>query len=498
MTPTPKPDTPSSEHAAMSPFWAMVDVCLSGADAVIAAGEAWLPKPPAETDDDYEYRRKNAKFTNVYSDIVGGLAAKPFSEPVKLLEEGSSPELQALAEDIDGRGNSLHVVAGEIFYAGLNYEIDWILVDYTKASLPESGRSLTLAEEKAQNLRPYWVRIPAGRMLSALPALIGGKVAYVHARFREDIIERKGYVEVVKERIREFNREPLNGGGYAPATWVLWEKQKNAKGEDEWIQIDGGTVSIGEIALTPFITGRKNGTGRRVPPLKDALFLQREHYQQETCLKYAREMTAFPMLAGNGVAPQIEKGKVVPVPVGPKSVLYAPPNGDSATHGEWKFIEPGAESLKFLAEEVKRTEQQLRELGRQPLTAQSGNLTVVTTAFAAQKGNSAVQAWALNLKDALEQAFRFTAMWLKDTTSNPSVQVFTDFDISMGDDIAPDMLKDMRAQGDISGETYRTEAKRRGVLSAEFDETKEAARFTAEAAKAPKPTATTPEPKITA
>lgn len=481
MTKTPGLDTPSAEHAAMTPFWSMVDVCLSGADAVIAAGEAWLPKPPAETDDDYEYRRKNAKFTNVYADIVGGLAAKPFSEPVKLVEQGSTPELQKLAEDIDGRGNSLHVVAGEVFYAGLNYEVDWILVDYTRARTPESGRPLTQAEEKAQRLRPYWVRIPAACMIDARPALIGGEIAYVHARFHENTVLRDGYAEVAKKRIREFDRAEQADGTYGPATWKLWEQRKNAKNEDEWVEIDGGSVSIGVIALTPFITGRKTGKGRRIPPLKDALFLQREHYQQETCLKYAREMTAFPMLAGNGVQPAIEKGKVVPVPVGPKSVLYAPPNGDSASHGEWKFIEPSAESLKFLAEEVRRTEQQLRELGRQPLTAQSGNLTVVTTAFAAQKGNSAVQAWALNLKDALEQAFRYTAMWLKDETSNPVVQVFTDFDISMGDDMAPAMLKDMRAQGDISGETYRTEAKRRGVLSAEFDEAKEQARITAEA-----------------
>jgi hypothetical protein len=77
-------------------------------------------------------------------------------------------------------------------------------------------------------------------------------------------------------------------------------------------------------------------------------------------------------------------------------------------------IEPDATSLKFLAEEIEKTIQQMRELGRQPLTAQTGNLTVVTTQFAAQKGNSAIQAWALNLKDAMENALRYTAMWLKE------------------------------------------------------------------------------------
>lgn len=103
------------------------------------------------------------------------------------------------------------------------------------------------------------------------------------------------------------------------------------------------------------------------------------------------------------------------VPVGPKSVLFAPPAGDG-THGEWDFIEPSAASLTFLAKDVEATEKQLRELGRQPLTAQTGNLTVVTTDFAAQKGNSAIQAWCLNLKDALEEALRLTCLWLGDSS----------------------------------------------------------------------------------
>lgn len=116
------------------------------------------------------------------------------------------------------------------------------------------------------------------------------------------------------------------------------------------------------------------------------------------------------MLTGNGITPPVdEKGNTVMAPIGPSVVLYAPPNTDGGQHGEWKFIEPNASPLKFLAEEIGKTEQQLRELGRQPLTAQTGNLTVVTTAFAAQKGNSAVQAWALNLKDCLEQALAYTS-----------------------------------------------------------------------------------------
>jgi hypothetical protein len=48
-------------------------------------------------------------------------------------------------------------------------------------------------------------------------------------------------------------------------------------------------------------------------------------------------------------------------------------------------------------------------------------MTVVQAGMNAQKANSAIQAWALGLKDALEQAFVFTALWLGEKTS-PSVR----------------------------------------------------------------------------
>src|SRR4030095_6548482 len=107
----------------------------------------------------------------------------------------------------------------------------------------------------------------------------------------------------------------------------------------------------------------------------------------------------------------------------------------------------------------KERERQLRELGRQPLTADSGNLTVVTTAFAASKGNSAVQAWVINLKDALEQALQLPARWQAESVE-PEVSVHTDFAIDMESDQAGTVLLEMRRHKDISRAALIEEAKR--------------------------------------
>lgn len=475
------PDATSSDYDAMKPYWDQVDAILEGAGAIRAAGELYLPQFPNEQTADYTYRRENARFTNIYADIVSNLASKPFAEEVSLKDPAPS-QYAALAEDIDGQGNNLNVFASQTFFAGVNYAIDWIFVDYSRVRPRTDGRPLTLDDQRKQKLRPYWVHVPAKRMLAVYSDVVGGEQLFVHARISENITRREGFNEVCIERVRVLNREPIFAVGpegeitdqivaYAPATFEVWEKvTRTVRKGSTWEVVDQGPVTIGVIPIVPFITGRrKDGSWRFIPPMQGVADLQIEHYQQETALKSIKELTAFPMLAGNGVQPALNAdGSASPVPVGPRSVLYAPPtSGESASHGEWKFIEPSAESLRFLAEQVDSTEQAMRELGRQPLTATAG-ITVVTAALASQKASSAVQAWAFALKDSLEQSWALTAMYLNDNLE-PEVEVFTDFALESGDEKGPEWLRDMAKRGRLSKPTEWAEAKRRGVLSGDFD-----------------------------
>lgn len=471
------PDNPSSDYLAMKPYWTMVEAILQGAQAMRDAGAAYLPEFPGEDDKDYAYRLANAKFTNLFADIVSNLASKPFAEKVAL-DESAPEDIAGFAEDIDGRGNHIHVFAAETFFAGICNAIDWILVDYTTVQ-----PGATLAQERAAGARPYWVRVPANRMLAVYTATIEGREEIVHARMKEDLVERDGFKETTVERVRIFNREELldeagNAVGWGPATFqVLRRKTGTRRTASSWEIEAQGELTIGVIPLVPFITGRRIGAGWRfIPPMQDAANLQIEHYQQETKLKCAMDRTAFPLLAAEGVEPDRDgAGDPKPIRIGPGAVVYAPPYGDNGNHGEWNWKEPDAGSLKFLAEQINVCEQQMRELGRQPLTAQQG-ITVVSAAYAGQKASNAVQAWAWALKDALEQALVLTARWLN-RTEQPTVSIFTDFALEIGEDKGPDVLTKARATGDISQETFWSELKRRNILSADFDPEEERQRL---------------------
>jgi hypothetical protein len=497
------PKTPSSDYTSMMRYWQMVEAILGGAEKLrqpvgvgVTMGIAGPPTPPSilsnlnrdvqvgafeylpkfenETDGDYQRRRRNAPLTNIYSDISRNLASKPFSKTLELAEE-TPDQYKKLAENIDGQGNNLHVFAGETFKAGLDKGFDWILVDYTK--VPPGS---TLADEAGMGARPYWVRVQAERMLAVYSDFLNGNEIFVHARIYEPTVQRVDYVEQLVERVRVFNREPLysiKAGeesliiGYAPPTWEIWEcrmaQATDAQGKvtstETWTSIDNGRVTVGFIPLVPFRTGRRLGTTWKVdPPLRDLAYMQIEEFQQESNLKTIKELTAFPMLTGNGVTPPSDGSNIT---IGPHKVLFAPPTMEGRP-GTWAFIEPSAESLNFLKSDLEALRKSMKDLGMQPLT--DANLTVVTTANVAAKAHNAVQAWALGLKDALQQAWKFTALWLNQK-DEPLVNVHTDFGVDQEAGTELDALQKMQAAGTISKKLHFEENKRRGVLGDDAD-----------------------------
>lgn len=465
------PSTTSSDYDSMIDYWEKVDTLLGGVDALREAGQTYLPMFPDEPQALYNFRLEQSVLTNVYKDVAENLANKPFAKKVRFVEGKASPDIETLGEDIDGRGNNLHVFLWDTFFNGINNAIDWILVD----KMPmRPGASQ--AEERLAGARPYWVHVPAKNMLAVYSAIIKGKEQIIHARIHEPEIVRDGWTEILINRVRVFDR-PFDeiSKTYGPAVWEVWEEEivvagaGNSKDKTVWSKKSEGKIAIGVIALVPYVTGRRQGTSWVFSPaLRDAVDSQMDHYQQENGLKDIKTMTCYPMLSGSGVTPEKDaQGNNRRVPVGPRAVLFAPMDS-SGKAGEWKWIEINASSLTFLAGDLKKKEDQIRELGRAPLTAQSVGLTVVTSSYASQKANSAVQAWAFGLKDAAEQAFKFTSMYLGGTES-PEVWIYTDFPTESATEQAPRIIMDLRKAGEISRIAMFEELKRFNIVSPDYD-----------------------------
>lgn len=452
------------DSAAMLQYWDLTDTLVDGIEALRVAGEKYLPRFPAEMNENYKFRLKQTTvMTNIFADIVESLSVKPFERETMLIGDDIPADLIAFSEDVDGSGNNLSVFASGIFYNAVKSGIDWIFVDY-----PTIDPSIvTLADSKQAGLRPFWSHVLGRNVLEAKSKFIRSKEMLTYVRI---------YEPGKPDHVRVIERSPEG-----VVTWTLYVKTDiwNKEKETFFAPYDQGVMTIDEIPMVPFMTGRRDGkTFKFDPPLRAAADLQVHLYRQESGLNYATTLTAYPMLSGNGVKPEKDAaGNIKQIPVGPNCVLYAPPNADGSI-GSWRYVEPSSNSLVFLSNYIKEIILNLRELGRQPLTASSSNLTTVTTAFAAGKSKSSVKAWAIALKDALENAFRITAKWMG-SDHEAAVNVFTEFD-EFVDGKDYDALNAARQRGDLSRETFWEECKRRGLLSDQFNPEREETRLLAE------------------
>lgn len=454
------PSNPSGAYSRMEPAWEQIEDILDGPACIRAKRTKYLPKHESEDDAEYARRVAQAPWLPEFDDILAGLAAKPFAKDITF-KNGAPPDLVTLAEDIDGRGNNLTAFCREVFRKGIGLGCHAILVDNTG-----TGSALTVAQERQQGVRPYWVSICADDIIDLKTAFVGAREVAYHVRIEECAIIRDGYAEIEKERIREFNREPaLNAKGaivsLGPPTWTLWEARVAAEGVKVWDVIDGGTFApIDEIPLVFFWTGDREGPQYVRPPLGAIADKQIELYRVLSRKDEAYTKAGFPMLTANGLGPPTGGAKIE---VGPGRILFAP-----AAQASWDYIQPNPEVLKELRADVESIRDDIRRLGMQPLTPQGGDVSATASSIEGARAHSRVQAWALGLKDVIEQALVLTAKWLR-VPDTAEVTVHTDFLAGTMSQPGLDALVKARVAREISRVTYLEGLIRFGVLPGDYD-----------------------------
>ena len=459
------PSTPSIAHAQLAPMWAMIRAILQGAKAVKAAGETYLPKYPAESDPEYKRRKESAPWRPEFEDSIRAISSKSFTDETKLADEPSE-EMKSIAEDIDGRGNNLHVFARDMFEGGVTLGAHGILIDY-----PTMQANATLAEEKAAGARPYWVSVDADEIIAIWTERVGARERVVHLRLKETVTVVDGFEETQVEKIRVLE----------PGKWEIWHQVKRTDGTTAWELEDEGIVTLGEVPFVFFATAERRGAQYVRPPLLDLAEMQVELYRFMSSEEQIYTVAGSPMLTANGMAAPANGESVE---TGPGRVLYAP--GGEGLNTSWDYIQPDAQNLKAISEKSQQIIEDMRRLGLQPMLPKTGNVTATASGVDAAKAHSAVGTWANALKDALEQAFVFTAMWMK-STEQVSVSVHTDFQIGQYGDKEISELREARANGDLSQKTYWDELSRRGVLGPSFDADQEEKRLMEEIPGDPTP-----------
>lgn len=445
------------DMAAMLDYWDKSDDVIKGKQAVVDQGQKYLPKFADEEKDEYAVRLSLTKFTNVFRDIVDSLAAKPFEQELTLTtsdKETEAPqEIVDFFEDVDGAGNNMNIFAKRTMFNGIKSAIDWIFVDYPNVA---DNVVKTKADQKALALRPYWLHVRGRHMLEARRETINSKQVLTYVRVSEPSLTEK------KDAIRVMYRDEKTGS-------IHWDLYRYDEKTERYYLDDYGTLSITIIPYFPFIAGQPEGaTFEILPPMSDALELQLDLYRAESGLEFIKTLAAYPMLNAEGIIPEKDaQGKPKKLKIGAARVLYSPPSNNTGTAGKFHWIEPSADNQRFLKDDIKDIKLDLRELGRQPLTAQSSSLTIIAAGVAATKGRSAVVSWANSLKDTLENALLCTAEYMNLADYDPQLNIYTDFDDIVDNQNNVNALLKAHEQGVITDETLYEELKRYGVLSSD-------------------------------
>ena len=403
MAENPKAKDPSStseEYDIMAGRWALISALLGGSEAMRAAGRAFLPQHAAEQDRTYNERLACACLLNATAKTLERLVGKPFAEPIQLQDVPA--QISELFDDIDLKGNRLDVFARDWFEGGLAKAFCHVVVEFPK----KKEETRTLEQQRAANLRPYWVLVMPECLLDAREETVGGVRVLTHARIEESYDVVQGYTKVKRRRIRVFDKTA------AGVEVKLMVPEENAAGEvKEWKQ-DGPPRVLG-VPFIPIVTwysAKREGLMLAKPRLQDLAELNKTHWQSSSDQRHILTVARFPILAASGAAAPAKKGGKDGAPnvtIGPNKILWMPD-----PQGRYYYVEHTGAAIEAGRKDLQDLEAQMDSYGGQFLKAKPGTQTATEKSIDTAEATSELAAMVQTFQDAMALAFWMTAQWL--------------------------------------------------------------------------------------
>lgn len=472
---TDRPDIPHPSYHRMSVRWAKCRALMLGTDAIRAGEEDYLARFDEETDDSYAMRVGLAAISNGFERTVMASVGMLMQQEPELGEDMPSA-LKDLWENINAAGMHGAVFTRLLALDAIPDGHAGILVDYPRVANPGST---SMADEQRLGLRPYWVHVRAEDIFLMHYEAINGVRTLTLLVLREITEERVGkYGVAAVTRYRVYTREagviycevfrtPLNSPNAIPSVEVTKTAMRN----------------VTKIPFAFFLAGTRIGPNETKPPLLSLADLCIEHHQIKTGMLHLEQLAFVPTVVRTGyvapIDPDTNEPNPAPVVLGPRSVIDVPVGGKV----EWltptvDVLAPaektlanneaaqGAAGLAFLAPETRHAE-----------TAQAKRIDA-----AAQ--NATLATVGRNLQDTLEEAFGFTADFMRIKAG--SVTVNTDFENTVMDAQMITALGTLAANGKLDLETLLDLLVKGKVIPGGIDPSEIVARILKE--NAPQPT----------
>ncbi len=387
--------------------------------------EAFLPLEPREDYTAYLARVNRAVFSPYTQRLVRAATGLILRKPITL--SGDPYWTDVFAKDVDGCGSDLDEYARRVLVCALTYGHSHTLVDF-----PAPRGAKSLAEERAQNRRPYWIEVDPANIYgwrldrevnygNLIQVRIGEKAIVPDGDFGEKVYDQIRVIEPGKYRIFRQKEQTKDMYVEGMANSGRFDVPIEAK---DYELVESGDFSLGEIPLATVYAG-KTDTLTSKPPLLDIAYLNLSHFQRQADLIHSLHVASQPTLVLEGWDDQMKDMAI--------SVNYA-----MATQPGNKvyYVEPASSAFEAQAAEIEELQRQMATLGISTLSQQK---FVAETADARRLDridtNSMLSMVSLDLEQKLQKAFVLSAEYLG--LEPPEIKINRDLDIErlIGQDI---------------------------------------------------------------
>ena len=422
-------DSPFTKTRAildMMKGWEVMKAVTEGTEYLRANSEAFLPLEPREDYTAYMARVNRAVFSPFTQRLIRAATGLVLRKPITLIGDPYWTEMFKM--DVDGCKSDLDEYARRVLMCSLTYGQSHILVDY-----PAPSGALSLAEEREQNRRPYWIEVDPNNLFgyrldresnygNLVQVRIGEKAVLPNGDFGEKVFDQVRVIE--PGRYRVFRKTDQVDAMYdVDDNSYAGEFETGTTGEDFKLA-ESGNFSLGEIPLVTIYSGKTDNLTSK-PPLLDIAYLNLAHFQRQADLIHSLHVASQPMLVMEGYDDQTKDLAI--------SVNYA-----MATQPGNKvyYVEPASSAFDAQSAEIKELQMQMATLGISTLSQQK---FVAESADARRLDrvdtNSMLAMVSMELEQKLQKAFNLSAEYVG--IEPPEVKISRDFDIErlIGQDI---------------------------------------------------------------
>ena len=406
--------------------WEIMKAVTEGTDYLRQNSEAFLPLEPREDYDAYLARVNRAVFSPFTQRLIRAATGLVLRKPITLTGDPYWTEMFKM--DVDGCKSDLDEYARRILMCSLTYGQSHILVDYPA---PSGARSL--AEERAQDRRPYWIEVDPTNLYgwrldretnygNLVQARIAEKAVLPSGQFGEKVFDQIRVIE--PGRYRVFRKKEQLEEMYDVSDNSSVGEFEVATTQKDYKQVESGSFSLGEIPLVTIYSGKTDNLVSK-PPLLDIAYLNIAHFQRQADLIHSLHVASQPMLVMEGYDDQTKDLAI--------SVNYA-----MATQPGNKvyYVEPASSAFDAQSAEIKELQMQMATLGISTLSQQK---FVAESADARRLDrvdtNSMLAMVSMELEQKLQKAFNLSAEYVG--IEPPEIKISRDFDIErlIGQDI---------------------------------------------------------------